>query len=50
MIKYTQISIDELIKRLEEEKNKGGKTLAIDGTLIVKENGNSVVITNKQQW
>jgi hypothetical protein len=50
MIQYTLIALDELIKRLEEEKRKGGKTIAIDGTLIVKENGNSVVITNQQQW
>ncbi len=50
MIQYTQITLDELIKRLEEEKRKGGNTVAIDGSLIVKETGNSVVITNKKQW
>ena len=50
MIQYTQITLDELIKRLEEEKRRGGKNVSINGTLIVPENGNSVVITNEKQW
>ena len=50
MIQYTQRTLEELIKRLEEEKSRGGKTVSINGTLIVKETGNSVVITNEQQW
>ena len=50
MIQYTQITLDELIKRLQEEKLKGGNTVSINGTLIVKETGNSVILTNEQQW
>lgn len=49
MASWKKTTIDDLIQRLQKEKKKGGITVAINGTLLVKETGNSVVITNQNQ-
>jgi hypothetical protein len=43
------ITIDEMISLLKIEKEKGGKTIEYSGTLLVPENGNSILITTEKQ-
>lgn len=44
------IDINELIKILEQERNNGGKTVGYEGTVLVVETGNSIIITTKKQY
>lgn len=44
-----EISINELIKILEKEKEKGAETVSYKGTLV-SENGNSIIITTERQY
>jgi hypothetical protein len=44
-----EISINELIKILEKEKQKGAETVFYKGTLV-SENGNSIIITTERQY
>ena len=46
MIEYT---LDELIKMLEEEKESGAEFLMFEGTILIPENGNKIVITTENQ-
>ena len=46
MIEYT---LDELIKMLEDEKASGAEFLMFEGTIIVPENGNKIVLTTENQ-
>jgi len=43
-----KMNIDELIKILQQEKEKGAKNVIINGTLYT--NDNFVILTNKPQW
>lgn len=48
-IKYAEMNIGELIKGLENLKGAGATKIQIDGTLLCKEDGNTVIMTNKAQ-
>ena len=43
------LPIDELINRLQEAKSRGGKTVEFNGTILVPENGNTVILTTEPQ-
>lgn len=44
-----EISLDQLIKSLQNTKDRGGKTVKYDGTLLVPETGNEIILTTKKQ-
>lgn len=46
MIQYT---IDELIAMLKLEKEMGVEFILFDGTILVPENGNKIVLTTEKQ-
>lgn len=43
------LSIDELISKLQAEKELGGKTVRCTGTLLIPELGNKVLISTEKQ-
>lgn len=43
------LSIDDLISKLQAEKQAGGKTVACTGTLLIPELGNKVIISAQKQ-
>lgn len=43
------ITIETLIAYLEVEKSKGGKTVQYQGTLLIPERGNLILITTEYQ-
>jgi tRNA A37 methylthiotransferase MiaB len=47
--KELSLPIEEVIKRLEELRNKGAKNVQIEGTLMCKEDGNTVIASTEPQ-
>jgi hypothetical protein len=43
------IGLSELIKRLQAEYLKGGETVEYDGTLLIPETGNTIILTTETQ-
>ena len=46
MINYT---IDEIIKMLEAEKEMGAEQILFEGTIMIPENGNKIILTTEKQ-
>jgi hypothetical protein len=44
-----EISLDQLIKSLQEARAKGGKTVKYKGTILVPETGNEIIISTEKQ-
>ncbi len=44
------IKIEELIELLQYQLSKGGKTVQYQGTLLVPERGNTIIITTEKQY
>ena len=45
-----KVKIKSLIKSLKEVKNRGGKFVYYEGTLIVYETGNEIILTTEPQF
>jgi hypothetical protein len=45
-----KVKIKSLIKSLKEVKNRGGKFVHYEGTLIVYETGNEIILTTEPQF
>ena len=43
------LTIVELIKLLENEIKEGASIVQVDGTILIPENGNKIVITTEKQ-
>lgn len=44
-----ELQIWELIELLKEEMNKGASIVQVKGTILIPENGNSILITTEKQ-
>ncbi|MFN3802641.1 hypothetical protein [Belliella pelovolcani] len=42
--------IKSLIKHLKDVKKRGGKFVHYEGTLIVLETGNEIILSTERQW
>lgn len=48
-MKKKEVNIDELIKVLEEQVQKGVTTVQIKGTLMSEQDGNLIILTTDKQ-
>ena len=48
--KYNSLNIDTLLKELQILKDKGINTIQLNGTLLVIENGNSIISSTDKQY
>lgn len=48
--KYKDIDLKDFLKELVELEKKGVTTVQLNGTILVKEDGNSVLATTEKQW
>ena len=46
---YAEMQIDELAEVLNNLNKKGIKTIQVNGTLLCKDDGNSVILSNEKQ-
>ncbi len=44
-----EISLDQLIKSLQDARARGGKTVRYKGTIMVPETGNEIILTTERQ-
>lgn len=45
-----KIEIKALIRSLKNVKKQGGKHVYYEGTLLVKESGNEIILSTEKQW
>jgi hypothetical protein len=45
-----EISLDQLIKSLQDARARGGKTVKYKGTILVPETGNEIIISSDPQF
>lgn len=48
--KYKDIDLKDFLKELIELEKKGITTVQLEGTIFVKEDGNSILATTEKQW
>lgn len=46
---WKSVSIEDLIKDLQKAQEKGAKTAQVNGTVMVPENGNLILISTERQ-
>jgi len=46
---YKEMLIEDLIKILNEEAKKGSKKIQLEGTLMIQESGNMVILSTEDQ-
>lgn len=44
------LTIVELIELLENERNNGASIVQVEGTILIPDNGNKIIITTQKQW
>lgn len=44
------LTIVELIELLENEKKNGASIVQVEGTILIPDNGNKIIITTQKQW
>lgn len=44
------LTIVELIELLENERNNGASIVQVEGTILIPDNGNKILITTQKQW
>jgi methionine aminopeptidase len=45
-----KVKIKSLIQSLKDVKKRGGKFVHYEGTLVVLETGNEIILTTEPQW
>lgn len=44
------LTIVELIELLENERKNGASIVQVEGTILIPDNGNKIIITTQEQW
>jgi len=44
------LTIVELIELLENERKNGASIVQVEGTILIPDNGNKIIITTQKQW